>query len=309
VRVLFLGSGAFGLPTLEHLRGAHDLVGIVTQPDRPAGRKQRLTPTPVGTWAQEHAPDLPLIRPDDVNVPEVAERVRSVDAEAWVIIAFGQKLGAALLEDRFAINLHASLLPRWRGAAPINRAVMAGDAETGNSVITIADRMDAGLVLGQSRRAIPPDQTAGELHDLLSTDGPPLIEQVLQDHARGTLDAVEQDETKVTRARKLSRADAWVDFTASADACRCRIHGLTPWPGVSVGLGEINLKLLRVATIPGGGAAGTLVDSEQGLVQCGTDRLRLLEVQPAGKRAMSWSDFARGNDIAPGTMLRGGAPC
>src|SRR5690606_37944755 len=139
---------------------------VVTQPDRPAGRGRAPAPTPIGAWAAAEveagrlAPEQ-VVKPESVNEDSVREFILAVDADAWVVIAFGQKLGRRLLDGRFAINLHASLLPRWRGAAPINAALLAGDAETGNSVITLADRMDAGLVLGQSRRPIDPSVTAG----------------------------------------------------------------------------------------------------------------------------------------------------
>jgi methionyl-tRNA formyltransferase len=199
MRIVFLGSGAFGLPTLQHLAARHTVVGVVTQPDKPAGRGSKLTPTPIGAWAAEHLPGTPLIKPEKINTPEVRDLVRSWECDAWVVIAFGQKLGPTLLADRFAINLHASLLPRWRGAAPINHAILAGDTVTGNSVITLADRMDAGLVLGQSRRPIEPAQTTGELHDLLATDGPALVEQVLAEHAasRSEVDGRDVDDRGV----------------------------------------------------------------------------------------------------------------
>ncbi|XOV74482.1 MAG: methionyl-tRNA formyltransferase [Phycisphaerales bacterium] len=162
LRLVFFGSGAFGLPTLKHLASTHQIEAVVTQPDRPAGRKRALTPTPIGAWAEEHLPSVPLLKPENVNEADQLDLVRSFDVGSpderrggWVVIAFGQKLSKRLLADRFAINLHASLLPRWRGAAPINHAILAGDSVTGNSVITLADRMDAGLVLGQSERPSP----------------------------------------------------------------------------------------------------------------------------------------------------------
>jgi len=321
MRIVFLGSGAFGLPTLERLAAAHDLVALVTQPDRPAGRKRAPTPTPVGIWASEalraHAPDAPLIKPENVNEPETLERLRSIEADAWVVIAFGQKLGRALLADRLAMNLHASRLPRWRGAAPINHAILAGDTRTGNSVITLAERMDAGDVLAQSTIKIDSLETAGELHDRLASDGPDLIEGVLSAAASGALRPHEQDESQATPAPKLSRADAWVDFADRADVCRRRIHGLTPWPGVTVSFEGSPLKLLRASVGEGleaGGLAsereepGAILDPEQGLVRCADATLRLLEVQPAGKRPMTWREFAAGRRIRPGAALLGGRP-
>jgi methionyl-tRNA formyltransferase len=324
--LVFLGSGAFGVPTLAALVRAHRVRAIVTQPDKPAGRGGKLTPTPVALWAAEHAPAVPVLKPVKVNAPEVVAEVRGHGAAAMVVIAFGQKLGKALLADTFAINLHASLLPRWRGAAPINAAVLAGDAETGNSVISLAEVMDAGVVYGQTRRPIYADQTAGELHDLLADDGPALVLDVLARHAAGTLAPSAQDEGLVTLAPKLSKADSWVDFAESAEMCRRRVHGLTPWPGVSVrlvspGSSPLDLKLCRVQVAePGHGGAqqggvmpGTILDRALGLVATGGAAgggsvLRVLEVHPAGGRRMSWPDFVNGRTLAAGAVLEGRAP-
>lgn len=312
--VVFFGSGAFGVPTLARLAAEHDLLLIVTQPDRPAGRSQRPTPTPAALWAGENVPGVPVLKPENVNDPGIVERIRAAGDAAFIVIAFGQKLGPALLDGRFAINLHASLLPRWRGAAPINRAVLAGDEVTGNSVITLADRMDAGRILGQSHRSIDPMLTAGELHDLLAGDGPALVMDVLARRAAGTLTPREQDPSLVTQAPKLSKDDGWVDFGAGAEECRRRVHGLTPWPGVTVRFRDEAVKLLRVAAVGAVGseraAPGTVLDAEAGIVACGSGtRLRLLEVQPAGGRAMPWADFARGRRIRADEVMIGGRAC
>ncbi len=323
MRLLFLGSGAFGVPTLAHLaqRAAphgHEVVGICTQPDKPAGRGRTLTPTPVAAWVGDHAPHLPVAKPDSVNEAGTLAALRrdfgpggTQRVDAWVVIAFGQKLSEPLLEGVRAINLHASLLPRWRGAAPINAAVLAGDTTTGNTVISLAQRMDAGLVFGQTRRPIEPEQTAGELHDLLAADGPALVARVLTALAEGGARGVPQDESLATRAPKLGRADSWIDFCAAARACRARVHGLTPWPGVAVRLptvkGDRVVKLLRVAAheTPAGGPAapGTLIDPHAGLVACGAGVLCMLDVQPEGGRPMRWSAFAAGQAPQAGSVV------
>ena len=306
MRVIFFGSGAFGLPTLERLAAAHEVALVISQPDRPAGRGRRPAPTPVSAWTRRQ--DLHLLTPPDVNQPVVRETIRALDVDAWIVIAFGQKLSPELLADRFAINLHASLLPRWRGAAPINHAILAGDEEVGNSVITLAERMDAGLILAQSRRALDPAWTAGDLHDVLAADGPDLVQRVLEAHASGSLEPVEQDESKVTLAGKLSRDDAWVDFGEPAEVCRRRVHGLSPWPGVRATIDGTECKLLRVGVEASGaeGSPGTLVDPEAGLVACGKGTiLRLVEVQPAGRRPMKWEDYARGRRPPAGAAVQG----
>lgn len=285
---------------------------VVTQPDKPAGRGGKLSATPIGEWAAEHLPGVPIIKPVKVREPEVVEQIRAVEADAWVVIAFGQKLPAGLLADRFAINLHASLLPRWRGAAPINAAILGGDAVTGNTVITLADRMDAGLILGQTERVIEPTVTAGELHDMLAGDGPELVEQVLAQHVASTLQPRTQDEALVTIAGKLSKDDDAIDFAMSAEFLRREVHALTPWPGltvaaVPVGEGDSpagttvqTLKVLRTAVAERTSddpsrPAGLILDVAGGLVACGHGSvLRLVEVQPPGKRGMPWGDFVRG---------------
>jgi len=304
--VVFLGSGAFGLPTLRALAERHRVRAIVSQPDRPAGRGKKTAPTPIAEWARASAPSIPLFKPERVNEATVRDQIRAAPADAWVVIAFGQKLGPALLEGRFAINLHASLLPRWRGAAPIHAAILGGDTETGNSVITLADRMDAGEVLGRSRRPIDPALTAGEMHDLLAGDGPDLVLDVLGRFEAGTLERETQDESLVTLAPKLSKADGVPDFAQPAEALRRRVHGLTPWPGVSVTLGGTRLKLLRVEPGPAlsDQPPGALADPAGGVVACARgESLRMLDVQPAGKRAMPWSAFIAGRSIEPGTLL------
>lgn len=310
MRLVFFGSGAFGEPTLAALAQRHQIAAVVTQPDRPAGRGGKSTATPIAQFADAHlgAAGVPVWREENVNIPAVRERIRAVEADAWVVIAFGQYLSKALLEGVFAVNLHGSLLPRWRGAAPVAAAVLAGDAEAGNSVITLASRMDAGLVLGQTRRPLRPEYTAGDLHDLLSGDGPDAVLGVLADQAAGRVRGQEQDESLVTVAGKFTKADGWVDFGGSADECRRRIHGLNPWPGVTVQHRGAPLKLLRCAVErSGGGAAGTLADASAGVVHCGGGTaLRLLEVQPAGKRAMPWTDYANGRRVESGERLEAG---
>lgn len=311
--VVFFGSGEFGVPTLEALARTQRLAGIVSQPDRPAGRGGKLTPTPVSAWALEHAPGVPLIRPEDVNEPSVRDRVRGLSSAnaAWVVIAFGQKLSPELLADRFAINLHGSLLPRWRGAGPIQAAMLAGDAETGNSVITLAQRMDAGLILGTTRMPIPPTATSAEIHDALSAQGPAAVLNVLAQHAAGALKPLVQEESRVTKARKLRKEDRALDWGLPAEEIRRRINGLSPWPGVTVAFRGQPLKLLRANTEAGSSEQpsmppGTIADAE-GLVATGRGMLRLLDVQPAGKRAMAWAEFSRGARVAAREVLVGGA--
>lgn len=337
--IVFFGSGEFGVPTLAMLAHEHSVIGVVTQPDRPAGRGGQLAPTPVAAWAASHVPGVPIFRPEKIAEPDTVRVLRAMAQHPgshlppsaglaattalplgiFVVIAYGQKLPAALVEGIFSINLHGSLLPRWRGAAPINAAMVARDAQTGNTVITIAPRMDAGLILGQSRRPIEPRLIAGELHDLLASDGPALVRDVLAQHAAGVLTGLPQDEPLATRAPKLSKADGWVNFHAPALHCRSRIHGLTPWPGVWIRIGADELKLHRVADelspfhdpprdtlrdISNDLQPGLLIDPAQGLVSTAAGTaLRLLEVQPPGKRVMTWAELTRGRRFDAGATV------
>lgn len=309
MRLVYFGSGAFGLPTLKHLAARHEIAMVVTQPDRPSGRGGAVNPTPVGEWCVQELAGVPVQKPEKVNEASVREAIRACGADAWVVIAFGQKLGPKLLEGVMAVNLHASLLPRWRGAAPINAAILAGDSVTGNSVITLADRMDAGFLLGKTEREIDPTETAGELHDELAEDGPELVESVLEQHRAGALKQVKQDEGAVTVASKLSKADSWVDFSQGAEACRRRVLGLTPWPGVTVQFRDLPLKLTRVGVEEGPGeeAPGTLLNAESGVVSCTGGRLAVLEVHPAGRKNMTWAEFARGHRVQAGERFIGRA--
>lgn len=319
MRLLFFGSGAFGLPTVKRLHAEHELAAVVSQPDRPAGRKRVLTPTPIAAWALEN--NIQVLRTDDVNTPGFVERVKGYGAEASVVIAFGQKLGEPLIGamGALAVNLHASLLPKYRGAAPINWAMIEGEHETGVCVIGLAQKMDAGPVYAESKLVIDPNETAGELHDRLAELGPGVVGKVLDDLAAGTLDPREQDHDKATKAKKLSKAMGTVSFDQPCERVRARVHGLTPWPGCRVNwlckaTGETKvLTLGRVAAVPDLScfigleavgdkpAPGTVGEDERVLTADGA--VRLLEVQAPGSRMMGIADFVHGHKLAAGDVL------
>lgn len=316
MRLIFLGSGEFGLPTLQRLHRDHEVLTVVSQPDKPAGRHRQLTPTPIAAWALEQ--NLPVLRADNVNTPEFVAQVRAMNPDAAVVIAFGQKLSPELIAalGKLAINLHASLLPRHRGAAPINWAMLKGDAQTGVSVISLAQRMDAGLIYATHATPIEPTETAGELHDRLSLLGPDLITKVLHDVQTGTLHGQPQDESLATRAPKLSKADGTVDFNADAFAVAWRIHGLTPWPGVRVNWFRKSsdkpqeLFLRRVAARPDlscfmnpkhAPAPGSVLDGGAVAVRDGS--IKLLEVQLPGGKVLPIEQFIRGHKLEAGDRL------
>ena len=312
MRLIFLGSGEFGLPTLERLNADHQVLAVVSQPDRPAGRKQQLTPTPIAGWAAQRG--LPVFKVENANDPAFVAQMAALKPEASIVIAFGQKLSPSLIDalGPLVVNLHASLLPKYRGAAPINWAMIRGEKETGVSVIGLAQRMDAGLIYAQAATPIGATETAGELHDRLAALGPAVIERTLVDFAAGTLRGQAQDDSLATKAPKLSKADATVSFDLPADQVASRVHGLTPWPGVSVRwfrAGEGNeqpLFLRRVRALADqatSAAPGTVLPG--GRVACRDGVIELLEVQTPGGRVLPFADFERGHRMAPGDRLTG----
>lgn len=306
MRIVFLGSGAFGIPTLEALAARHEVVAVVSQPDKPAGRGKALTPTPLAARAAELG--IRVLKPADVNEATVREAVRGYGADAWVVIAFGQKLSRELLDGVFAINLHGSILPAYRGAAPIQRAVMDGCAVTGVSVISLAERMDAGLVYATRARAIGARETSDEVHDQLSLLGPEAIESVLALHAAGSLAGAVQDESRATRARKLSKAEATVDLAAlDAHSARARINGLNSWPGCTVLIGELQAKLLRVEECADAGGQPAVLGAG-GVVRTRGGAIRILEIQPIGGRGMPIAEFLNGRPALVGATVRPWSP-
>lgn len=299
MKLVFFGSGAFGLPTLKSLVKDYEVELVVTQPDRPAGRRKTLSPTPIGEFASNR--NIEVTKPENVNDTQTSDLIRS-KGNVFVVIAYGQKLGQELLKDRFSINLHGSLLPKYRGAAPINWALINGETSTGVSVITLADRMDAGDILGQSITSVDPMETAGELHDRLADLGPDLVLEVLNKYKSGSLLRESQDESKATHAPKLSKADGTVSFNQSAKAVRARIHGLTPWPGCRVMLDGAALRLHRVRDLPDTesqqGKIGTICNGDE--IICSQGRLKLLAVHPPGGKMMSFSAYTQGHSLAEG---------
>lgn len=302
MRVVFFGSGAFGLPTLEHLvRDAERFAVplVVSQPDRPAGRGRRLTPTPVAQWAAERG--VPSLTSGNVNDPETAARIRALRPAALVVIAFGQKIGPALLDGVFAVNLHGSLLPAYRGAAPIQRAMMDGCTETGVSVITLAPRMDAGDILAAESTSIRPEETAGELHDRLALLGPALVARVLEEHRSGTLRPRAQVESLATSAPRLRKEEGTTTFDMPAERVRARVHGLTPWPGCRVLLDGAPVRLLRVRAHRDDAAAaspGTVLGNLR--LACAPGAIEVLGIQSEGGRAMTLEAYRRGRAFEPG---------
>jgi methionyl-tRNA formyltransferase len=305
LKIIFAGSGEFGLPTLRALVGVgHKIVGVYTQPDRPAGRGRQLAATPIAQAAETMG--LAVTRTDDLNSLSFLP-----PADLMVVIAFGQKISQEIANHARlgSINLHASLLPKFRGAAPINWAILSGEKTTGNSVIRLANRMDAGAILGQSQLTIGETETAGELHDRLAIDGATLVCQVATDLDSGSATERQQDESAATIAPKLSRETAKLDWSAPAEIVARRINGLSPWPGCRVKLldtagAELSqLALLRAKPIFGSPAPPPGSIMENGAIATGRGSVELLDVQPAGKRPMATGDFRRGHRWTAGLTV------
>lgn len=306
LRIIFAGSGEFGAPTLRALIAAgHEIVQVYSQPDRPAGRGRKLTPTPIAQLALEH--NLPLVRTANINAEILPP------ADVLVVIAFGQKIAEPVVHHARlgAVNLHASRLPKYRGAAPVNWAIIRGETISGNSVIRLAQRMDAGAVLGQSELSIDPTETAGELHNRLAEDGVGLMLRVLDDLAAGRAVETPQDETQATLAPKMSRESTRIDWQRPAHEIGCQIRGMSPWPGCRIRLidaaGEEVSRLTLVRAIANGCEGSRWSPGEimlGGCIQCGQDTaLEVLEVQPEGKRPMPLEAYCRGNPWSPGLRV------
>jgi methionyl-tRNA formyltransferase len=300
LKLIFAGSGAFGLPTLRALR--QQVVLVVSQPDRPAGRGRRLVPTPISEFAIEN--NLPLLRTEQFNNEKLPP------ADVMVVIAFGQKISRQQADHPRlgSVNLHASLLPLFRGAAPINWTILTGQTDTGNSVIRLADRMDAGAIVGQSRLQIAATETAGELHDRLSDDGPGLMTRVLA--GLGTIPEIPQDESKATRAAKLSRQDAMINWKTGAESVARKIRAFWPWPTCHVRLLDAannEVKRLALARAKPAESEGTRWHPGEiegsGFINAGPDAVEILELQPEGGRVMSFADYRRGHPWMPGMRL------
>ncbi|MCZ6811534.1 MAG: methionyl-tRNA formyltransferase [Planctomycetota bacterium] len=303
MRLVYFGSGEFGLPTLKRLVDEHHVALLVTQPDRPAGRHRLLRPTPACHFAQDH--NIETIKPADIRDPQVQQRIHAAGADAFVVIAYGQKLPGALLDHAFAINLHGSLLPRYRGAAPINWAIINGENETGLSVIRITQRIDAGDVLAQRATPVDPMETAGELECRLADLGPDLVLETLANFRSDQLHPIKQDDRLACPAPKMSKSDATVHFDQPAGAVQRRIHGLTPWPGCTVTLDGRQLRVARVEL-----SDAYLADAVPGellpdrAIACAPGAVRLLEVQPPGGKVMSFTAFCHGHDLRLGCRVR-----
>jgi methionyl-tRNA formyltransferase len=307
LRLIFMGTPDFAVPTLRALAEAgHDIAAVYSRAAKPSGRGMKLQPTPVAREAAQHG--VPVLTPTTLKTAEAQETFRAHGADAAVVVAYGLILPQPILDapKHGCYNLHASLLPRWRGAAPINRAIMAGDAESGAIVMKMDAGLDTGDVAMTARIAITDAMTASDLHDALSVRGAALMADAMDALAHGALTLTPQPSEGVTYAAKIDKAEARIDFTRPAREVLRHCHGLSPFPGAwceAVLDGEATrLKILRCQLANGHGAPGAVLD-EKLTIACGEGAIRVVELQRAGKGPMRAEDFLRGSPLAPPAKL------
>ncbi len=313
MNIVYLGSGQFGIECLEGIADSrHALRVIVTGAAHRAGRGQKIRQTAVCQWAKEHS--VELLETENVNSRVIIEKLRTYQPDLLVVIAFGQKISRELINTagKEAINVHASLLPKYRGAAPINWAIVNGEKETGISIITLADQMDAGEVIDMEKTDIMENETAGELHDRLAKSAVPVLLRAIDNIEEGSAEYVAQDHSKATLARKLKKSDGYLDFNESADVLQRKILGFWPWPGASAEYHSIKTGKTEKVTLAfaepvevnhsASPAPGTF-DNELN-VRCGQGALRIKKLKPAGGRVLNFKAFVNGRHTIAGDQLR-----
>ncbi|MCL5999761.1 MAG: methionyl-tRNA formyltransferase [Chloroflexi bacterium] len=307
-RILFMGTPQFAVPVLSALVEKVEIVAVVTQPDAPAGRGRALTRSPVKQFALAHG--LPVLQPESLKPPEVVAQLRAYTPDAIVVAAFGQILrrDVLALPPRGCINVHASLLPRWRGASPISAAIAAGDSTTGITIMLMEAGLDSGPILSQRAEPIRPDDTTASLGERLSHTGAALLPETLPRWLNGQITPQRQDESQVTKCSPLKKDDGRIDWSRNAGEIERQVRAMTPWPSAWTvwQSKQLQVKRARISAmqplVPS--PAGTVIgDSAAVCVQCGEGILELLEVQLEGKRAMPASEFARGQRQLAGALL------
>ena len=305
MRIVFMGTPDFAVPSLQALIDAgHEVCAVYTQPDKPQGRKQILTAPPVKTLALEH--DIPVFQPNTLKNEDEQARLRELAPEVIIVVAYGKLLPKAVLDipPHGCINVHGSLLPRWRGAAPIQWAVIAGDEMAGVTTMQMAEGLDTGDMLLTYETKVGEKETAGELFDRLAQSGAELLTQTLV-----KLDEIEprpQDDAQSCYAHMLDKQMAVIDWSKSAHEIDCLIRGLNPWPIALTTLSGERLKVFAAEKAAGNGEPGTVLeaDPKKGLtVACGEGALKLIEIQLVGGKRMKATDFLRGHVIEVGTKL------
>ena len=307
IRTVFMGTPEFALPTLQGLLDVGvNMVGVYTQPDRPKGRGKKLAASPVKELAL--ARQLPVFQPERLRKPEAVDELRRLAPDLIVVVAYGQILPKSVLEiPRFqCINVHASLLPKYRGAAPINKAIVDGEIETGVTTMLMDVGLDTGAMLVKRSTPIGPDETAGEVHDRLALLGREAMEETLRRLCAGQLTPQEQDDALSTYAPMMSKEDGLIDWSRSARQVHNQVRGLDPWPGAYSYLGDQVLKVARTRVDDAvGGTPGEVLNADAGGVRvaCGQGALVIGELQLPGKKRLAAREFLSGYPLPAGTRL------
>jgi len=303
MRIVFIGTGEVGVPTLQGLlKSEHDVVGVVTQPDKPVGRSQQIELPPI-----KRIPittNIAILQPPRIKDPHAIEEIRAITPDVIVVMAYGQILPRAVLEiPKIAcLNLHASLLPRWRGAAPIQAAIAAGDQETGITVMYMDEGLDTGDILLERKLDILPTDTGASLHERLAQVAPEALFESLRLLTAKSAPRIPQDNAQATYAPKLKRDDGRIDWSEPAEVIERKIRAFNPWPGAFIKLGDRNLKVFSASLVNRSGKPGEILRSEKELViGAGNDALALGEVQLEGKKRMSAAEFLRGYPLSSRT--------
>lgn len=296
MRIVFIGTGEIGVPTLQSLlKSEHEIIALVTQPDKPVGREQRIEPPPIKKALERTT--MSILQPSKIRDPEAIAQIRALQPDLIATMAYGQILPRDLLEipKLACLNLHASLLPRWRGAAPIQAAIAAGDSETGVTVMYMDEGLDTGDLLLQRRIDIRPDETGGSLHDRLAQVAPEALLESLRLLSGGNAPRIPQENSRATNAPKLGRENGQIDWSEPAEEIQRKIRAFNPWPGAFMKLDGKNLKIFAATIVDLSGTPGEVLRSENGLIVAAGERaVSLDEVQLEGKRRMRADAFLRG---------------
>ena len=299
MRIVFIGSGEIGVPALHALqKSKHEVVAVVTQPDKPVGREQRITPPPIK--AELADAKMSILQPAKIKDPAAIEQIRAIAPEVIVVVAYGQILPRAVLEiPKIAcLNIHASLLPRWRGAAPIQAAIAAGDRETAITVMYMDEGLDTGDVLLQRKIDIEPNETGDSLHDRLAQIAPNVLLESLRLLANGNAPRIPQDKTVATYAPKLNRESGRINWNEPAEVIERKIRAYNPWPGAFTEFNNRKLKIFSASIVDLRGKPGEILRKDKELVIGTSDQaLSLTEVQLEGKRRLSAAEFLRGQQV------------
>ncbi len=303
MKLVYMGTPDFAVPALEKLAAVHEVAAVFTQPDKPVGRKQILTPPDVKVCAERLG--IPVCQPASMKTPEAFELLKSFAPEVIVVAAYGQILPKAVLDlpAYGCVNIHGSLLPKYRGAAPIQQAVLNGDAVTGVTTMLMDVGLDTGDILLTKETPIGENETSAELFDRLSLLGGELILETLDALAQGSVTPKKQDEALATHTSKIDKSLCPIDFTATAQAVHNLIRGLYSWPVATAQIGGKRVKIHKARIAKGSGSAGVILSVKPFVIACGEGAVEILELQPEGKKKMSAEAYAAGHDLKIGDKL------